>query len=83
MGGINLEALELQAKNFGLNYMVMSSQGKKESRRVKVTQGQAQDGCGWLCQKTTVIVPAKGSEALIPGRDNGDGNGGWGGISTH
>lgn len=77
MGGINLEALEFQAKKSGLNYVVMSSQGRKESRRVNAIQRQAQDECGWLCKKTIAIVQAKGNEALIPRRNSGDGKGGF------
>lgn len=32
---------------------------KVESRKVEVTLGQVQDVCGWLCQETTAIIPAK------------------------
>lgn len=42
---------------------------------MKETKDRLKIKCGWLCWETTAIVPAKGKEALFPGRDSGDGKG--------
>lgn len=76
MGGINVQTLQLQAKKFW-----SKSNGYEQPRKEgKQNDSDPRTGTRWawmVMPKTLAIVPAKGSEALIPRRDSGDGKGGF------